>query len=1112
MPQRMVMRGFLREEVSMSNEMKVQSFDTLLNWILDELKSSDSIFGIHKSLFWNPASAPDVGITDLYGQYLASPVGPAAGPHTQLAQNIVAAWLSGGRFIELKTVQIMDELEIPRPCIDMEDEGYNVEWSQELKLDQSVREYIHAWVLIHILRRVLDRESTPFGTIFNMSVGYDLKGIQSKPMTRFMDRLADASVEINEIHTWLSEHHPEFADIEIPDRITNNVTLSTMHGCPPDEIEKIAKYLIEERKLHTTIKLNPTLLGKEKLLSILHDSLGYTDIQIPDSVFDNDLKYDRALQMIRSLQSSAETSGVSLRIKLSNTLAMANHRDCLPGDEMYMSGRSLFPITINLLTTLLHEFEGSLDISYSAGADALNAADLIAGGIYPVTVATDILKPGGYSRFLQYIENIQADLTDRELTSIEEILPGRLEHLDRLAAKSLKTARYKKAYFAHGLPKVECDLKMFDCIEAPCMAKCAVHQDIPEYIRQIELGNVDRALEIILARNPLPGITGYVCTNLCQTRCARNNSDEPVAIRMLKRYAQEHGSVTMKPNRETVHLVAIIGSGPAGLAAACFLGLNGVKTTIFEARDTPGGMCAIAPAFRLPRDVVQADIDRITGLGAEIELNHKVTAAPETLLDEGYDAVYVGVGFPGDATLDIPGIEADGVMGALTFLEQAARGDADNIGSRVLVIGGGNTAMDAARTACRLTSKPSTVIYRRTRHEMPAEPEEIQGFLEEGIFMDRRNILEELVSPKEVVVEDGRLVGLICIRNRLGEPGADGRRRPEPVPDSEFRIDADTLILAIGQMPDNTIFTGSGVIRGENGAVKTNPGSGETDLNCIYAGGDVVRGPAMIIEACADGLTAAQSICRDLGIDFKTFTEPEPTLTDADIPALKKIRARKSESQQAPMLPPLLRTGFDLVEQTLDEHAARTEAARCFQCTTVCDKCVSVCPNRANISYRINPLDLTLPTLICENDELVLGVVEQISIKQTRQVLHLDDFCNECGNCATFCVHQGKPYRDKPRLFLNRDEFNQESDNAFFIDGATILRRENGYETRLTLNGGPMRYESNSFTVELSPEFQVSNLALKTPFSGPESLAPAVEMALLYRGIKESLPYIPSAE
>ena len=287
----------------MSGIMKVQPFDRLLAWILQEYAQNGTIFGIHRSLFYTPMPDAPFAVEEIFGDYLATPIGPAAGPHTQLTQNILCAWLCGGRFIELKTVQIMDELDIPRPCIDVapSGEGYNVEWSQELKLAQSAEEYVKAWGLIHVLRRLLGFEKAPLGTIFNMSVGYNLEGITSPPMQRFMDRLQDASEEIAELQSILA-HFPSLAGLQIPGRLTNSVTLSTMHGCPPDEIEQIARHMLEERGLHTIVKLNPTLLGQDAVMRILHDNLGYRDIHIPDAVFEHDLHYDRAVSLIKRLK------------------------------------------------------------------------------------------------------------------------------------------------------------------------------------------------------------------------------------------------------------------------------------------------------------------------------------------------------------------------------------------------------------------------------------------------------------------------------------------------------------------------------------------------------------------------------------------------------------------------------------------------------------------------------------------------------------------------------------------------------------------------------------------------------------------------------------------
>ncbi|MFN2289587.1 MAG: putative selenate reductase subunit YgfK, partial [Anaerolineae bacterium] len=802
----------------MPEAMRPQSFETLLSWILQEYDQNQSIFGIHRSLFHTPrADAPYS--SQIFGHTLATPVGPAAGPHTQLTQNILAAWLSGGRFIELKTVQIMDELEIPRPCIDMEDEGYNVEWSQELKLDQSAWEYIKAWVLIRVLRTLLGWGETPFGTIFNMSVGYNLEGIQTGPMQHFMDRMEDASAEIAQIEDVIAAQFPnsQFTNLQIPTRLTNSVTLSTMHGCPPDEIEAIARYLLVERNLHTFVKLNPTLLGKEAVLDILHNHLGYHGIHIPDPVFEHDLKYDRAVTMLRALKQVAAERGLTFGVKLSNTLAMANHKDVLPGEEMYMSGRALYPVTMNLFHKLVGEFDGDLHVSYSAGADALNVPTILACGARPVTAASDLLKPGGYSRMVQWLDKLEAKMEVRGASSLDELSQDRMTTLEAAAASALEHPRYKKSYFPFDLPKVTSGLDLFDCIVAPCSEQCAVCQDVPEYAWLIAQGDDDRALEVILRRNPLPGITSYVCTHLCQTRCTRNNYEQPVAIRSLKRFAFEHGKLadwetgklgeSQSTNLPSTNVpkVAVVGSGPSGLSAAYFLALSGVQATIFEARAVPGGMCAIAPPFRIPPSVVQEDVERITSLGAKLVLNHHVAIPPDELLEQGFHAVYLATGFQQDLELEIPGIEGEGVFTALRFLESIAANDKPALGGKVLVIGGGNTAMDAARTAQRLTGMPSTIVYRRSLAEMPAEAEELAWFFEEG------NQLIDLASPTRVILEDGQVAALECVRNELGEPGPDGRRRPVPVPGSEFRIEASAIILAIGQRPDLAFLDGSGL-------------------------------------------------------------------------------------------------------------------------------------------------------------------------------------------------------------------------------------------------------------------------------------------------------------
>jgi putative selenate reductase len=1091
----------------MSDTMKVQPFSVLLRRILSEYRVSQSIFGIHRSQFYTPKENAAYSVKDINGHFLGTPIGPAAGPHTQLSQNIIAAWLTGGRFIELKTVQVLDEIQIPRPCIDMEDEGYNVEWSQELKLEASAHDYVNAWAIIHVLQRLLNWEGRPLGTIFNMSVGYNFEGIQSPRMIQFMDTMADASAHVAGIKEALRDGFPEFADIDIPARIVDSVTLSTMHGCPPDEIERIANFLLQERGLHTTVKLNPTLLGPDRVRHILHHDLGFTALDVPDVAFEHDLRYEAAVGLIGRLKRLAGQLGLSFGVKLSNTLELTNHRGVLPGGDMYMSGRPLYAITMNLFDKLAHEFNGDLRVSYSAGADAWNIATILSCGALPVTACSDLLKPGGYARFGQWLTNIEAAMAAQGAASLADLARHKLGNVEEAARAALQDPRYRKSYHPYALPKVVSGLGLFDCVVAPCVEACAVEQDVPEYAWLIAQGEYDRALEVILARNPLPGATGYVCTHLCQTRCTRNDYEEAVAIRSLKRIAEERGHAGYVSARKAAgreRKVAIIGSGPSGLAAAAFLAINGIRTTIFEAKDMPGGMMRLVPPFRLPWEVIQRDIDRIVQLGVSIKLNTPITTAPEELLRQGFDAVYLASGFQRDTPLHVPGIEGPGVIPALRLLDRSRRGEAVDLGKTAVVIGGGDTAMDAARTAQRLTGSPATVLYRRTRREMPAAGEELEGALEEGA------ILQELVAPTRILreAEGGKVIGIECALNRLGEPGPDGRREPVAIPGSEYAIPCDSVIVAIGQLPELTFLDSSGVARHKGGGVVVDPATGCAGLDHVYAGGDVVIKPESIIAACADGRRAAEAICEELCVPFEQPPARPAALSEDEILAVKQMRARREVQRKSAAVPIRQRSDFRLVEATLTDEAARAEALRCVQCTTFCDKCVEVCPNRANYTYFVPPVSWTLPLLACADGRLLVAGSETFQVRQTRQILHVDDYCNECDDCQTFCVHHGKPYREKPRVFLQEQDYQLESDNAFYMKANEIRRREGGQESQLSLVASEVIFENAQVRVRLAQDFEVREMVLKEPFAGTLSLVEAAEMALVLQGVSNSLPFL----
>ena len=302
----------------MSDRFQPLSIDQVAPWVFGELEKRGSIFGIPKELFFRPA-AGDAFRTAMYGQALDTPFGVAAGPHSQMAQNIVAAWLTGSRFIELKTVQTLDELDVSKPCIDILDEGYNVEWSQELKVDQSFNEYLMGWVLIHALQHKLGFKGAP-GMVYSMSVGYNLEGILKPNVQSYLARMDNAGAALEATIAAVAKVYPAIKDVKIPARLSDNVTLSTMHGCPPDEIGRIAAYLIEERGLHTNVKLNPTLLGPEQLRGILNGDLGFRQVTVPDEAFGHDLKYPDALVILNDLRARAAKKGVEFGVKLSNTL------------------------------------------------------------------------------------------------------------------------------------------------------------------------------------------------------------------------------------------------------------------------------------------------------------------------------------------------------------------------------------------------------------------------------------------------------------------------------------------------------------------------------------------------------------------------------------------------------------------------------------------------------------------------------------------------------------------------------------------------------------------------------------------------------------------------
>ena len=443
----------------MGDRMRAIPFEKLLHWIFAEYRSENAIFGITARNFFQGTTGNNFTFC---GEKLDSPLGPAAGPHTQLAQNLAAAYLTGGRFFELKTVQVLDRLSFPKPCINAEDECYNTEWSTELSIEEAFAEYVKGWFLLHVLAKELF-EVDHRSFIFNMSVGYDLEGIRSAKVDSFMEGLKDASVTaiFAECKNVLKKEVGRFKNIDehyidnISPKICNSIALSTMHGCPPPEIEAICKYLLLEKRLHTHVKLNPTLLGHGLVRDLL-DKMGYAYIRLTEESFADDLRYEDAVPMLQRLIALAGEGGKEFGVKLSNTLPVQITRGELTGDQMYMSGKPLYALTINLASKLAAEFGGKLKISYSGGADRGNIAKIIGTGIQPVTVVTTLLKPNGYLRLKQLAEIVEK-AAERKFSGID---PGKL---DELAAEAVEEPAYHKKSKQAGAGKADTKLPLFDC-------------------------------------------------------------------------------------------------------------------------------------------------------------------------------------------------------------------------------------------------------------------------------------------------------------------------------------------------------------------------------------------------------------------------------------------------------------------------------------------------------------------------------------------------------------------------------------------------------------------------------------------------------------------------
>ena len=960
----------------MSDIMTPIPFDRLMNRILVEHQEG-AVFGMQKCY-----RAKNLQPNTLFGRKLEGQIGPAAGPNTQLAQNIVASYYGGARFFELKTVQKMDGRElaacVAKPCITAEDECYNCEWSTELEVPQAYSEYVKAWFACKVMAKEYDL-GDPDAFQFNISVGYDLEGIKLPKVDRFINEMKDAKdTEIfKECKAWLLANLDRFKkvtkeDVEaIQSEIINSVTVSTLHGCPPSEIEAIASYLIQEKHLHTFVKCNPTLLGYEKARAIL-DEMGYDYIAFTDFHFKDDLQYSDAVPMLQRLQDLAKSLNLNFGVKITNTFPVDVKNNELPSQEMYMSGKSLFALSMSVAEMLTRDFNGTLRISFSGGADYFNIERIVEAGIWPVTMATTLLKTGGYLRFIQMAELLEKNLAKPwekvELSLVTKMIAD--AKTDKHMVKPVKPIPNRKS---------EKKVPLVDCFTMPCRDRCPIHQDITSYGRLVNEGKFKEALEVILDKNPLPFMTGNICTHSCQSACTRNHYETDVQIRSNKLIAARGGYDTVLPELKqegaVQKKVGVIGAGPAGISAAFFLARAGVEVHVYDKDAVAGGVVAnVIPGFRIPAEEIQKDVNLAKQYGAQFHLGQEVNDIDAFRKENNFDAVILAIGAHKEAPLVLEKGEA---YNALHFLADFKAQDGKvNLGKNVVVVGAGNTAMDVARAAKRNAGVENVyLVYRRTKRYMPADQEELEEAIEEGV------IFKELLAP--FTHENGKL---LCHRMVLSDVDASGRRSVKES-DEVLEVPCDTVIASIGEKVDGAFYEKNGITVNEKGLPVLKKETNETSVSGVYAAGDGAFGASVIVKAIANAKLACEAILN------KTIGTDRPSETTDE-----KIYGKKGILQEP--------------EKGLNPDK------RCLACDHICENCCDVCPNRANFAIKVPGVEM-------------------------HQIIHVDYMCNECGNCETFCPYNSAPYKEKFTLFHRAKEMEDSTNDGFaFVDndGNAIVR------------------------------------------------------------------------